>query len=189
MRNQSKTNWEKFLYYVWLPFSIFLNAVDLIRIADNFWPTLIHWTDFIQFWIDAIRWLRDILFIPLSWIDIKLNTFYKDYFLFGAILTNSLLIASLNTSTKNDIQKEFEALQDKPFIFRAIKYGIYFLGIMIVWPIIALVIVLLFFPIGLNNHEINLRNLVFQTLFRILIVISILIFINYLTINVIANKS
>ena len=44
----------------------------MIQIGDNFWPTLIQWTDFVYFGLDIIRQFRDWLLTPLDWIELDL---------------------------------------------------------------------------------------------------------------------
>ena len=177
MSEKPKTGWQLFLYYVWLPFSIFMTAIDLIQIGDNFWPTLIHWMDFFQFWIDAIRSVRDWLFSPFGWIGLSVPGWIKDYLVFGLLVANSFIAVVISLAKK---EKSFSYIKG---LFKITFYRSLFSSIL-TWPILLLGVILIATgKVKIKDNQIfgikDYRNII-KIILRVIIVASIIILINYL---------
>lgn len=200
MSDKHKTEWDTFLK-VWIPFSFFITAISLIQLADNFWPALIKWVSFFQFWIDSIRLFRDILFYPFEWIHPELIGLFKDYVLVGIFISNCYLFGHklfLKRKLIPYYEKhglEYENLEDyvqiikrkfkeDPLIDFVAWFFVVSIAFLTLWPVLAVgsFIMPMFSPEGFGRDYISLtRNIIL----KVLLIASIVIFINFIILRLI----
>jgi hypothetical protein len=196
MSIQKRTSWQKFLDYIWLPLATIMTAIDLIQIGDNFWPTIIRWSEFFEYGIKILRDFRDFIFTSFDWINIELSTNQKDYILFGLFFTSAIRIWSYTINKfRKDLQVEIKNFSKVQLVIYYLFYAVSICIVIVAWPIILaaiiigyVMIVLLYFlklPIPADSKILIDFAIVF---FRILLVVAILILINYFLNSIVASQ-
>ena len=183
MVEAQKTIWKSFLQYIWMPFTTIMTATSLIQIGDTFWPTLIEWGNFFEYWFECYREFKDWLY---AWVPIKISNWWKNYFIIGLFIAGSIFTAVIATdqpSIENNRVLSLNLLMS----FLAFSIGL------LAWPISLIFdqIVWQLASIYMNKEEIDnnapgykVFRLARVIMLRAILLLALMIFTNYLIIQI-----
>lgn len=187
MSKETKSAWEKFIRNVWVPISFFMVSVNLIQIGDNFWPNILRWIDFFEFWIDSMRKFRDWLFTPFNLIGIEVPIYLRDYLVFGFFVVNSFVSTMFRKNNNEDEKLFFLKWYDKgkmEFVKNLISFLIVMFLAALIWPVLFLLILIGSTWNRIKEKSKELYLFALMWMFKVLITVTLILLFNYFIIAI-----
>ena len=74
---------KKKLNKILFPFNILMTAIGLINLGKDIYPAFVKWNQFIHYFLDTVRHIRNFILLPLSisieWFDFIMLDWFKSY--------------------------------------------------------------------------------------------------------------
>jgi len=156
-----------------------MTAVGLINLGSDIFPTFVKWSEFFLFLMDKVRWIRDLVLLPIVYpmkelFNLVLLDWWKSYLFIGFLLFNtynsSYAIICGHLSFSSPLRLFFG-----PERFKALGHIIFRI---LLWPLTLIGLLIHYFTKGYKKEH-NVYTLWGKFVFYLVVTIVVLIFLNW----------
>lgn len=159
-----------------------MTAIGLINLGKDLFPALIKWNEFFLFFMEKVRWIRDVILLPITFplkelFNLVLLDWWKSYLFIGFLLFNTyntsyaIICGHLSTSSPIKLLLGPERLK----IVGIILYRI------VLWPLALFELIVHYVKKGYKRKH-NVITLWGKFVFYLIVTVGVIIFLNW-TIN------
>lgn len=177
---------KKKLNKILFPFNILMTAIGLINLGKDIYPAFVKWNQFIHYFLDTVRHIRNFILLPLSisieWFDFIMLDWFKSYLFLGLLTYNTYNISHQAICGERSHATLINLIigKDKIRVFLHILVSIF------LWPVLSYDLVKHYYEGNYNNKK-NVYTLWGKYIFWVLVTTFFLIFLNWIVNQIIAN--
>ncbi len=175
---------KKILKKFWDFFNLLMTAIGVITFGEDILPSLIKWNDFFVFLIEKIRWIRDLVLLPITYplrefFNLILFDWWKSYLFIGFLLLNTYN-SSYTIICGHFSKSSYMSLLLDNFSLK-LKTLYHILYRILLWPIVLVDLIKHYIDKGYEREH-NVYTLWGKFIYYLGITILVLLFVNW-TIN------
>jgi len=170
---------KEILNKILFPFNVLMTAIGLINLGKDIYPAFIKWNEFIHYFLDIVKHIRNFILLPFSipigWFDFVMLDWFKSYLFLGLLTYNTYNMSHRVICGSRSHASLINLIIEKD----KIRVFLHILVSILLWPILTFDLVKHYYEGKYTNTK-NVYTLWGKYIFWVLITAVLLIFLNWI---------